>query len=95
MEPSSGKKRLLSARRLSCDCDHHLITGATAGTKTGLGVGLMNKHEPVRDAINLLSGAKIRRTSRPGERFDTPETVSVRRIMRIQAWLLSMFMARL
>jgi hypothetical protein len=55
----------------------------------------MNKHEPVRDTINLLSGAKIRRTSRPGERFELPETVSVRRIMRIQAWLLSIFTARL
>jgi hypothetical protein len=55
----------------------------------------MNKHEPVRDTINLLSGAEIRRTSRPGERFDTPETVSLRRIMRIQAWRLSIFAAHL
>jgi hypothetical protein len=54
----------------------------------------MNKHEPVRDTINLLSGAKIRRTSRPGERFELPKTPSVRRTVRIQAWL-SMFMVRL
>ncbi len=33
----------------------------------------MNPYDPVHDTINLLAGARPRRTPRPGECFDLPE----------------------
>ena len=49
----------------------------------------MKMFEPWQATINQLSGARIRRTPRPGEQFETPE-LPRRRSTRIQDWLLSL-----